>query len=296
MDFREKYSYYQNLTENALNGSLPLPQEEWPSLGPPRLLGEAMRYSLLSGGKRLRPVLLLAAYHLKKSLVEPALPFAVAIEMIHCYSLIHDDLPVLDNDDLRRGKPTNHKVFGEALAMLAGDALLTQAFVLMSSSNLPRAKDASAILAARSGPAGMIAGQVADITLSGSKPDFDMVRYIHQRKTADLLTAAILMGLTLTGADERMLAAGEAYGKNLGLAFQITDDLLDLEGDPGLTGKQGNKDQQLGKLTWPSVVGIKKARQDAREAIEQAVKAADAFGKKGAFLRTLAHRQINRVQ
>lgn len=296
MDFQSRYAQYQTLVEKALEGYLPKPTKDWPDLGPPRLLAEAMRYSLLAGGKRLRPVLLMAAYHVKKSKVEPALPFAAAVEMIHSYSLIHDDLPALDNDDLRRGKPTNHKVFGEAIALLAGDALLTQAFVLMSASKLPRAQEAFAILAARSGPAGMIAGQVADISLTGSQPDADLVRYIHQRKTADLLTAAVVMGLTLTGADERMLAAGEAYGKNLGLAFQITDDLLDLEGDPKLTGKMGNKDQALGKLTWPAVVGVKKARQDAKQAILQAVHAAEVFGKKGAFLQTLAQRQINRVQ
>ena len=194
-DFQSQYSDLQNRVEQALQAAVPLPLADWPSAGVPTQLAQAMRYSLLAGGKRLRPVLLLAAYGSLHDDLTPALPFAVAVECIHTYSLVHDDLPAMDDDDLRRGKPTNHKVFGEAMAILAGDALLNLAFELMSESKLPRAMDVIKIIASRSGAAGMIAGQTADILMSNQPADQDMVRYIHQHKTADLITAPVLAAL-----------------------------------------------------------------------------------------------------
>ena len=255
-----------------------------------------MRYSLLCGGKRLRPVLLLAAYELAEDDISPALPFAAAVEMIHTYSLIHDDLPAMDNDDLRRGRPTSHKVFGEALAILAGDALLSTAFETMSRSGHPRALQALRRIAEASGAGGMIAGQTADILLSNQVPDLMKVRYIHLHKTADLLTAPIIAGLLLCGADSAVLRSGEEYGRNLGLAFQITDDLLDLTGDAGLMGKNVSKDQSLGKMSWPAAAGQQQARSDAGQAVLAAVKASEGFGRQAGFFRALALSVQNRVK
>ncbi len=286
--FLEQYKFYQDKVEEALLELLPLPQEEWPDKGKPRRLVEAMRYSLLSGGKRIRPVLLLAAFHAYSEDLDAALPFAVAVEMIHTYSLIHDDLPAMDDDDLRRGKPTSHKVFGEAMAILAGDALLSEAFELMSESPLPYAQKALNTVVKRAGAGGMIAGQTADILLSGEAGDQRMVRYIHEHKTADLLTAPLVAGLILSGAPFDSIKSAEIYGHNLGLAFQITDDLLDLSGDPGQTGKLGQRDSVLGKQTWPFVVGEEQARVDVQAAVDAAVMVANAFVKNEPFFRSLA--------
>ena len=199
----------------------------------PATLRESMLYSLEAGGKRLRPVLLLAAYGLLHEDVTPALPYACALEMIHTYSLIHDDLPAMDNDTLRRGKPTNHVRFGEAVAILAGDGLLNAAFELMlreaASAGSLAGLRAAEIIARRAGVTGMIAGQTLDVTLEGTAPSLEKVSYIHAHKTADLLTAPLEAGLTLAGASDAALAAGREYGFHLGIAFQMVDDLLDLE-------------------------------------------------------------------
>lgn len=295
-DFQDAYGRYKKYAEQALSAALPLPNTDWPSEGYPLRIVEAMRYSLLSGGKRLRPVLLLAAHELAEDDISTALPFAVAVEMIHTYSLIHDDLPAMDNDDLRRGRPTSHKVFGEALAILAGDALLSTAFEIMSGSGHPNALQALGSIAEASGAGGMIAGQTADILLSNQVPDMMKVRYIHMHKTADLLTAAITCGLLLCGADNATIKAGEEYGRNLGLAFQITDDLLDLTGDAALLGKNVSKDQSLGKMSWPAAVGEQRARSDADEAILAAVKTSEGFGRQAGFFRALALSVQNRVK
>lgn len=294
--FQEQYSQYRALTLDALEASLPLPKTDWPEEGFPFRIVEAMRYSLLAGGKRLRPVLLLAAYNLKEDEISPALPFAAAVEMIHTYSLIHDDLPAMDNDDLRRGKPTSHKVFGEAMAILAGDALLNMAYEVMSRSNHPHALAAIRKIAELSGAGGMIAGQTADILMSHQKPDAEKVRYIHLHKTADLLTASLLAGLILNGADSDTFRVGEEYGRNLGLAFQITDDLLDLSGDPVLIGKKANKDQALGKMSWPMAVGQKQSQSDVEQAVNAAAEAASRLGRQSSFFRALALSLQNRVE
>lgn len=288
MDYRKRYKDYQELVETGLRNLFPGSDQDWPESEPPKQLAEAMRYSLLNGGKRLRPVLLLAAYHAFRDEPVKALPFAMAVELIHTYSLVHDDLPAMDNDDFRRGKPTCHKVFGEGMAILAGDAMLTHAFELMSQSALPRAMDALRVIAARAGVSGMVAGQVADILMSNQPANQDMVRYIHRHKTADLLTAPVVAGLLLAEAPEEAVRAGLAYGEALGLAFQITDDLLDLEGDPEVTGKAGNRDQTLGKLTWPSLAGIEQARIDAAIEVQKAVAQSRRLGGNAPFFRELA--------
>ncbi len=265
----------------------------------PQPLRSAMRYSLLLPGKRLRPVLLLAAYHLLKDDWREALPFACALEMIHTYSLIHDDLPALDDDKLRRGQPTNHLVYGEDIAILAGDGLLNFAYETMLSAPLCSTDPANALRAAReiafrAGVRGMIAGQTLDVKLEGSEPDRDNVRYIHLHKTADLLTAPVVAGLMLAGASEEQLEAGRKYGRGIGLAFQIIDDLLDIQGDVHRLGKETGMDAQRGKLTWPAVCGIEQSRIDAMEAVKQAVQAIQLFGTKGDFLAELAQKSLVR--
>ena len=276
------------------------PQEGgWEADMPPQPLRSAMRYSLLLPGKRLRPVLLLAAYHLVRDDWEQALPFACAMEMIHTYSLIHDDLPAMDDDALRRGKPTNHRVFGEAVAILAGDGLLNLAYETMLSAPIAAERPEQALRAAgeiarRAGVCGMIAGQTADVTLEGHAPTAESVRYIHLHKTADLLTAPVVAGLMLAGATEAQLEAGRTYGRGIGLAFQIVDDLLDLEGDVSLLGKETGMDAQRGKQTWPAAFGVERSRQDAGKAIVQAVQALSPFGEREAYLRELARKTLVR--
>lgn len=297
IEFQMQYEKYLNLVENALHDSIPLPETSWPSFGPPKAVVEAMRYSLLSGGKRIRPVMLLAAYAaFSQQQIEEALPFSVAIEMIHTYSLIHDDLPSMDDDIMRRGKPTCHMVYGEALAILAGDALLNLAYETMLKSSHPMAMQAMKEIALRAGASGMIAGQVADIMLSGTKSDTDTVKYIHCHKTADLLTAPVIAGLILSHAPNEIIKAGKEFGKQVGLAFQITDDLLDISGDPKLIGKPAHRDIEMEKLTWPAVVGVDQAQKDADDAIKKAIKIAESFGKNKGFFQSLARSLKNRVK
>ena len=260
---------------------------------PPQPLRSAMRYSLLLPGKRIRPSLLLAGYHLIKEDWESVIPFACALEMIHTYSLIHDDLPALDNDPLRRGKPTNHRVYGENMAILAGDGLLNMAYETMLNAPFTAQHPAEAVnamreIAHRAGVCGMIAGQTLDVKLEGCEPSRESVRYIHLHKTADLLTAPIVAGLMLAGATEEQLEAGRAYGRGLGLAFQIEDDLLDLEGDVAALGKETGMDAQRGKMTWPSVCGVEQARLDAQKAAQEAADAMQIFGASGEKLSKLA--------
>lgn len=288
------YAEYLNMVEDALPKQLA-------SLGYiPEKLFEAMDYSLSAGGKRLRPVLLLAACDTLGGRLEEALPFACALEMIHTYSLIHDDLPAMDNDDLRRGRPTNHKVFGEGMAILAGDGLLSAAMELMLRAAVKmgdlRGVRAAEAIVRRSGVTGMVAGQVMDVTGEGSEPTLEKVDYIHRHKTADLLTAPIEAGFILAGADEKAIAAGCEYGVNLGLAFQMVDDLLDVEGDAVTLGKTPGKDAAEGKLTWVAVKGINATREDARLAVEKAVSALECVSGDTNFLKTLAQSTLNRVQ
>ena len=288
------YEEYRRMAEQALTPMLE-------SLGniPDRLM-EAMRYSLEAGGKRLRPVMLLAACDMAGGETELALPFACALEMIHTYSLIHDDLPAMDNDDLRRGKPTNHIVFGEGMAVLAGDGLLNAAAELMAWAALriadSRGIRALEIIMRHAGVTGMIAGQAADLVSEGETPREELVTYIHSRKTADLLEAPMEAGLALAGADENTCRIGREYGYHLGLAFQMTDDLLDVTGDAEVLGKKTGADAGLNKMTWVALRGVEGTEKDAAEQAELAVRAADRMPWEHTFFTELARGTVSRKQ
>jgi geranylgeranyl diphosphate synthase type II len=253
-----------------------------------------MRYSLFSGGKRLRPILALAAGEAVGGQARRILPFACALEMVHAYSLIHDDLPAMDDDDLRRGKPTNHVVFGEGIAILAGDALLTEAFRVMAEAvlRLP-GQQAGAVKALRevagaAGAVGMVAGQVADLEAERKRPTHSLLEYIHLRKTAALIRAAVRTGALIGGATNRQFGHLSRYGLAVGLAFQVADDILDVEGGTAKTGKRQGRDAQLHKVTYPAAVGIVKAKERARELLADALAALKSFGPTANPLRQIA--------
>lgn len=283
---------YRQMTEQALIPMLS-------SLGDiPSPLWEAMSYSLQGGGKRIRPVLLLASCDMAGGKLSAALPFACALEMIHTYSLIHDDLPAMDNDDLRRGQPTCHKAFGENIAILAGDGLLNAAAELMAGSSVKmgdlRGCRALEIIMRHAGVTGMIAGQSEDVTSEGQPPNEDTVRYIHERKTADLLEAAVEAGLALAGAQEKEINAGREYALHLGMAFQMTDDLLDVIGDPEKMGKRTGLDAEQKKMTWVVFRGIDETRLDAADQIRLAKEALDRLGLDSRIHRQLAESLLDR--
>lgn len=258
--------------------------------GCPKLLLEAMEYSLLSGGKRLRPILTFAAAEVCGGTKEVALPGAVAVEMIHTYSLIHDDLPAMDDDDLRRGQPTSHKVFGEAVAILAGDALLTHAFSVVAQSDLPPAT-AMAIareLAHCAGPLGMVGGQVLDV--AGT----DDLAAMYDLKTGALLRAAVRTGALVAGAAADAVAALSRYATALGLCFQITDDLLDVAGNEQLTGKTAGSDARRGKATYVTRHGVDGARAIAREKAREAQNALNCLAGDVRMLEELARHVADR--
>ncbi len=267
----------------------------------PALMHEAVRYSLFAGGKRLRPILCLAACDAVGGRREVVLPFAAAIEMIHTYSLIHDDLPAMDNDTYRRGRLTNHKVFGEGVAILVGDALLTSAFTLMAEkgligSILPKKVLAVILeLGASSGGTGMIGGQLADLESQG-KPEMDMEKllYIHQHKTGALIRASVRIGGMLAGAHPKRLAQLTHYGEKVGLAFQIADDLLDLEGEEKEMGKSVGQDRAKAKWTYPRLTGVEQAKKEAQRLSEAAVEEIKTLGPEADPLRHLASYVIER--
>jgi geranylgeranyl diphosphate synthase type II len=273
--------------------------EPWLQAGPdvPRQLAEAMRYSLFSGGKRFRPALVLAACEVCGGAVERALPAAAAIECVHTFALIHDDLPVMDDDDLRRGQPTAHKVFGEAIALLAGDALLALAFGILST----QVRDAAvssrlcAELAEAVGWEGMIGGQAADWLGQGEPVGQERVEHIHQRKTGRLIRCACRMGAVAAAADNTMMEALSRYGEHLGLAFQIVDDVLDATGSAAQTGKRTGKDLAAGKQTYPRAVGIEASRAAAQREAEAAIGALEAMGPQAEELRGLARLVVHRA-
>ncbi|MFC7440967.1 polyprenyl synthetase family protein [Laceyella putida] len=244
--------------------------------GIPSTLKEAMRYSLLAGGKRLRPVLVLATVEALGGDSHKALPFACAIEMIHTYSLIHDDLPAMDDDDVRRGKPTNHRVYGEAQAILAGDALLTEAFGLMAqgAKETGLSPDVALTLIAEgsraAGAKGMVGGQVDDLLSENQQITLAELESIHQRKTGDLIAFSVRAGALVGGADEACLASLTHYAYRLGLAFQIQDDILDVVGDSQLIGKPVGSDEANHKATFPALIGLEKSRQRLLEMTDQA--------------------------
>jgi geranylgeranyl diphosphate synthase, type II len=291
--------------EKALSRYLPKVSQD-PFAVCPAQLASAMRYSTLSGGKRLRPILCLMAAEACGGDYELALPAACALEMVHTYSLIHDDLPAMDDDDLRRGRPTCHRAFDEATAILAGDGLLTLAFDVLAREVKPgsAALRCVAILAEASGPSGMVAGQMADLTAGqdtknqSGAPYFNTasetmetlfaLESIHHRKTGALLRAPLRIGAVIAGAPEMCIEALDCYGKAVGLAFQIVDDVLDVQGEESKLGKRVAKDFESGKWTYPRFLGIDGSRYRARELAEQAIMAIEPLGSLGDRLRYLA--------
>ena len=259
------------------------------------LVIEAMNYSLLDGGKRLRPAILLEFYKICGG-DKDALNFAAALEMIHTYSLIHDDLPCMDNDDFRRGKPSCHKKFGEQYALLAGDALLTEAFKLAAISNINSEYKVKAIekLSNFSGIYGMIGGQTIDLINENKSCELSTILTMYDLKTACLLKAAATIGCILAGADENAVKKAEDYATNLGIAFQIRDDLLDYIGDESLLGKPILSDDKNNKSTYVSIVGIENAKEDVSFYSQKALKSLDFFGSKADDLRELTEFLINR--
>jgi geranylgeranyl diphosphate synthase type II len=257
-------------------------------------LFQAMRYSLLSGGKRVRPILLLEFCGVCGGDQQSALPFACAVEMIHSYSLIHDDLPCMDNDATRRGKPSNHVVFGEAQALLAGDALLTMAFeTILSPESIAavgaqRAAEAAGILAKAAGAYGMAGGQMIDLESEGKRISADTLIRMDECKTGALICAAAKMGCVLAGAETQAFHSAEKYAKSIGLAFQITDDILDVEGQQERLGKPIGSDLEKGKSTYVSTLGMEKAHVLVKELTDEALSALRGFGKEGDYLRELA--------
>jgi geranylgeranyl diphosphate synthase type II len=269
-----------------------------PDVAPPSTIHRAMRYSLLAGGKRIRPILFMEAARAIRDDVNGIEPAACSVEMIHTYSLIHDDLPALDNDDFSRGKPTNHKVFGEAMAILAGDALLTLAFITLC--RLPdRTSDIRLQLIAELSSAsgtidGMIGGQVADIEGERQPPTPELLRYIHHAKTGALLRASLRMGAIWAEASAAQLEALTRYGEHVGLAFQIVDDILDIEESSAALGKTAGKDADQGKITFPAVYGLERSREMARVECTRAHESLTTFGSRAARLREIADMIVSR--
>src|SRR6266513_365633 len=247
----------------------------------PGTLHKAMRYSLFAGGKRLRPILCLAAAEACRGSLNDALPLACALECIHTYSLVHDDLPSMDDDDFRRGRPTCHKVFGDGVAVLAGDALLTVAFELVSKARpAPRYNMATLLreISVAAGSQKLIAGQVADLEAEGRKASREQLRYIHENKTAAILTASVRLGAMSANADLKKLSAITNFGHGLGLAFQIIDDILDVTQTSEMLGKSAGKDIAAKKATYPAVIGLEKSRAEARRLTRKAHDALSIFG------------------
>jgi geranylgeranyl diphosphate synthase type II len=278
----------RQLVEESLDKLLPSSDSY-----PPELM-DAMRYSVFAGGKRLRPILMMAAAESVGGDHAITLPAACALEYIHTYSMIHDDLPAMDDDDYRRGKPTSHKAFGEAIAILAGDALLTYAFEVLS---MPPLVDqvvpelllqVQRRLAQAAGSFGMIGGQVVDILSEGQEVDLPVLEYIHRHKTGALIEAAVTIGGLLGGGSPEQVLALEQYGQNVGWAFQVTDDILDVVGDASVLGKDVGRDEQQDKVTYPALLGVDASRQRAVELMRRGVEALDDFGPPANCLRQIA--------
>ena len=274
------------MTEARLRELLPSEQSY------PEVIHEAMAYSVFAGGKRFRPVLCMAACEAVCGNGAAALDAACALECIHTYSLIHDDLPGMDNDDYRRGKLTNHKVFGEGMAILAGDALLTYAFEILA--NMANADNSLQMIqiiqeaAKASGEAGMIGGQVVDLISEQKEPSLELLQYIHSHKTGALIAASVRIGAILGGANAAQLEALTVYAEQLGLAFQITDDILDVIGDAEKIGKPVGSDEKNQKATYPLLFGLEQSKQMAADAVEKAIAALEQFGDRADMLKQLA--------
>ncbi len=291
MNFKEELKNKARLVEAMLESMLPSPDSYPPSIH------QAMRYSVMGGGKRLRPALVIAGAETVGGKVAEVLPAACAVELVHVYSLIHDDLPAMDDDDYRRGKLTNHKVYGEALAILAGDALLTLAFKLLTEMESFRPEKVLKVineLAAGAGTFGLVGGQVVDTCFTGESCGEEVLEYIHRHKTGALYRVSVRIGAILAGASEKQLDCLTAYAENLGLAFQIKDDILDIEGDEKKLGKPVGSDTKNEKLTYPTFYGLENSRQKAFQAAEKAQEALRCFDRKADFLRALVDFVIHR--
>ena len=284
----------EDIINKALDTVLPKEDEF------PQRLHKAMRYSVFAGGKRVRPILCLACAEVFAKLNENITNIGCAIELIHTYSLIHDDLPALDNDELRRGMPTNHKVFGEAMAILAGDALLASAFSIMASCKAATNDEQASLLdtireiAKAAGSTGMVGGQVVDIESEGKEVAFPVLEYIHIHKTGELILASCRAGAIMAGADEKPLEAITKYGEAIGLAFQIADDILDVEGQREHMGKGVGGDAKKGKITYPAVLGIDESRKRAQELVDIAITVIGNFGPKAKPLVEIAKYIVER--
>ena len=291
MILRDYLAAQQRLVEAELDRLVP------PESAAPQTIHRAMRYSLFAGGKRIRPILCIEAARSVTDDVDGVAACACALELIHTYSLIHDDLPALDNDDYRRGKLTNHKVFGDAMAILAGDSLLTLAFQVLAQlliNGERRARLIAELATAAGTVGGMIGGQVADLEGEGKPPDADLLETIHRAKTGALLRASLRMGAIYAGADERQYGALSCYGEHVGLAFQIVDDILDVEESSDALGKTAGKDAQQQKITFPAVYGLAESRRMAEEECARAHAVLEPFGNRAARLHELADLIVHR--
>jgi geranylgeranyl diphosphate synthase type II len=291
MNLREYLAHQQQLVEAELDRLVP------PESTPPETIHRAMRYSLFAGGKRIRPILCMESAYAAGGEMDGVAPCACSLELIHTYSLIHDDLPALDNDDYRRGKLTNHKVFGDAMAILAGDSLLTLAFQVLA--QLPVADDRRtrliAELATASGTVGgMIGGQVADLEGEGKAPTAELLESIHRAKTGALLRASLRMGAIYAGASDEQYSALSCYGEHIGLAFQIVDDILDVEESSAALGKTAGKDAAQHKITFPAVYGLEASHRMAEEECARAHRVLAPFGDRAARLHELADHIVRR--
>ena len=294
MGFKNLLDSQIQIIDHALERALPIEK------GYQDIIVESMRYSVFAGGKRLRPILMLAACNFAGGIEKDVLPFCCAIEMIHTYSLIHDDLPAMDDDDFRRGKPTNHKVYGEGLAVLAGDGLLNYAYetmlqsILQDPSHQDRKMIAMGEIARAAGIHGMIGGQVVDLASENKAIDGDTLDYIHNHKTAALIVASIRAGAIIGGADDHMLQSLTEYGKCIGLGFQITDDLLDILGDEKKLGKKVGSDMDNHKSTYPSIHGIDASIAKVQELFHKSLEALQEYEHKSAFFVNLADYLVKR--
>jgi len=295
MDITSYLAKKKSIVDKALDKLVP------PAKMFPTSVHKAMRYSLFAGGKRVRPILAIAAAEALGAETTDLLPLAGSLELIHTYSLIHDDLPAMDDDDFRRGRPTCHKVYGEAIAILAGDGLLNMAFEVLSDPRRTKVVPSNRLIAiikeigAASGVHGMVGGQVVDMESEGRDVDFPTLEYIHTHKTGALIRASVRVGAIYAKASEKRLKALTRFGERIGLAFQITDDILDITGKPEETGKDVGSDLKKGKKTFPGFYGLEESRMRAAEVANKAIHSLREFDRKADPLRGLAKYIVNRV-
>ena len=291
VNFKAYWKDKQKLVDRALNRELPRENKK------PSTIHTAMRYSIFAGGKRLRPIICLASAEALGGKIENALPLACAVECIHTYSLIHDDLPCMDDDDLRRGKPTSHKKFGEGIAVLAGDALLTEAFAIASRSIGTRRYPVATIIqeiAHASGSQALIAGQVVDLECEGKKITPAQLRYIHNNKTAALITTSVRLGAMSASASPTKLQLMTEFGQALGLAFQVIDDILDITQTSAELGKSAGKDLTAEKATYPAILGMNKAKKEASRLTDLALTKVQSLGKQAEALQAISSYLLER--